>query len=113
MSLYRKARDRTVAGILRKFFTYRFGDIGSLTSLRIDSKLRTMHLELKLRGEERPLQVRIGRYGLVEEAGKTFLEVREIETSRPWINAALSHFFAEGRIEVPSEYARLLRLAAL
>ena len=43
----------------------------------------------------------VGRYTLVEEDVKTYLEMAEVSTSREWINLLLEEFVKQPRFPVP------------
>lgn len=76
-----------------------------MNNLRIDAKAKTIALELELAGEPSALQVN-ALYTLIDEGDKTFIELREVKTSKEWITLLAGEFLLGRRFEVP----RLVRL---
>lgn len=102
MSLLTTIKDKAVQFALRTWFQLKCNKFGNMTSLQINSKIKTIQLDLELKGETSPIKISISRYELTEEGGKTYLCVGEIETSREWINVLLANYLKERRFEVPS-----------
>jgi len=65
---------------------------GKMTTIKIDSSTKSIHVELDLKGEPSLLQIDVKSYELSSGAGETFIEIGEIETSREWINILLGDF---------------------
>jgi hypothetical protein len=63
---------------------------GNMTKLEIDSKNKTIFLELELKGELQPIQVKLSNYKLVQNGNETFIELGEINCSREWMNVLLA-----------------------
>ncbi len=70
--------------------------IGTMLKLQVVPDQGTMKIEVLLKGESEPLEVTVGEYECLnrEEGGE--LVLRNIETSRQWINALLKGFYPEG-----------------
>jgi hypothetical protein len=75
--------------------------LGQMTKLHIDSANRRATLDLELKGEAETLHVTIGRYELTAGDGKTWLEIKEFQTSREWINAVAAPYLRGRKFEVP------------
>lgn len=72
-----------------------------MTQLQIDSTNKTASVELDLKGEIQPLRVKINRYELTTMGEKTYIEIKEFETSREWINVLAQQFVKGKKFEVP------------
>lgn len=72
-----------------------------MTTLQIDSANKKATLDLELKGETQPLRVTIDCYELTTLGEKTFLEIKELTTSREWINILAKEFFKGKKFEVP------------
>ena len=72
-----------------------------MTTLQIDSANKKATLDLELKGETQPLRVTIDRYELTTQEDKTFLEIKELATSREWINVLVGEFLKGKKFEVP------------
>ncbi|MDB6068789.1 MAG: hypothetical protein JWR26_4997 [Pedosphaera sp.] len=86
---------------LREYFNNRFKSLGTMTKLQIDSTNKKATLELDLKGETQPLQITINRYELTTVGGKMFIEIKEFETSREWINSLAKPLLKGKTFEVP------------
>lgn len=81
---------------------------GTMTTLKLDSQNKSMSLDLELKGEPAPIHIEIPRYTLVEQDGKTYLEMPQILTSREWMNVLLQQHFAPVRLAVPPAVKTLM-----
>jgi len=72
-----------------------------MTTLQIDSANKKATLDLELKGETLPLHVTVDRYELTTLEDKTFLEIKELTTSREWINVLAGEFLKGKKFEVP------------
>ena len=85
----------------REYFNHHYQSFGVMTTLHIDSTNKRASLDLELKGEAQPLQVTIGCYELSSMGGKTFIEIKEFNTSREWINFLARDFLKGKKFEVP------------
>ena len=79
--------DPVVGWGLREYFNYNYKSLGTMTTLQIDSTNKRASLDLELKGETQPLHITINHYELTSAGDKTFIEIKEITTSREWINS--------------------------
>jgi hypothetical protein len=85
----------------RQYFNHKYPYFGAMTTLQIDSANKKATLDLELKGETQPLHVTIDRYELTTIGEKTFLEIKELTTSREWINVLAGKFLKGKKIEAP------------
>jgi len=76
--------------------------IKDMNNLEIDRNQKTASMKLDLVGESDLLSVKIGSYRLVEENGKTMIELANIQTSKEWLNILVAEHFKIPRFEVPA-----------
>lgn len=82
---------------------------GQVQRLNLDSKKKSIELDVLLHGEIEALKVYIYHYELAETDGHHQLKVNGVTTSRTWINR-LASTHLEGKIfEIPSEYGKMLQ----
>lgn len=103
-------KDYSIGAGLRLWFNQTKKRYGTMTSIKIDSTAKTIHVELDLKGETSLVVVDVKNYALDSIGGETFIEVGDIETSREWLNALLSDYLKPGhrRFAVPAAVKALL-----
>ena len=87
--------------VLRKYFNHKYQSLGVMTSLQIDSTNKTASLDIDLKGETQPLHIIINRYQLTREGGQTFVEIKELDTSREWITFLARQLVKDKKFAVP------------
>jgi hypothetical protein len=93
--------DSTVEWGAREYFNHRYAPFGIMTTLQIDSTAKKASMDLELKGESQPLRVTINRYELSTVGDKTLIEIKELQTSREWINLLAEQFLKGKKFEVP------------
>ena len=79
---------------------------GRVRGLRLDSGAREIDLILDLNGEVEPITVHIQEYELVEDAGRMFLVIHRVSTSRAWLTALARNLAVGRRLELSPEVAK-------
>ncbi|AKF25142.1 hypothetical protein YH65_06855 [Sulfurovum lithotrophicum] len=85
-------------------------EYGKMLKLNLDSKNKSITLEVLLEGEKEPLAVDVRRYELTEENGRHLLKIYGIHTSRAWINTVGASYLEGKAFEIPEEYAKMLKV---
>ncbi len=86
-------------------------EYGEMLKFNLDSKKKTIDVEVMLDGEKEPLSVYIENYKLSEQGYKHYVTLKGIRTSRAWINAVASSYLEGKSFEVPAEYMKILKVA--
>src|SRR4051812_18201608 len=81
---------------------------GTLTSLKLDTRVRSIAAELALNGEAEPVHIEIQEYELMEENDSLYFIIKRIDTSREWLTALARDFAVERKLEVPASVRRYL-----
>ena len=84
-------------------------DYGKVQSLRLNSKTKSIDMEIMLNGELELLKVHIAKYELTETAGRSQLRVNGVTTSRAWINKLASARLEGRTFDIPDEYGKMLK----
>ena len=100
------ARQKACEAILKSLINQRIEKFGQVTRLEIDAVQKQALIQLALKGELVPLEIRIESYQLQSVESQLFLSVQKVSTSREWITAALEEFVVGRQFAVP-EAARL------
>jgi hypothetical protein len=109
-SFLNPAKDHLIGGAVKLWFNQTQKRYGNMTTIQIDSTAKTIHIELELKGEASPVQMDVKSYELSTNAGETFIELGEIQTSREWINHLIDDFLPPEKkcFKVPSAVKALL-----
>ena len=105
-----EGKDKTLSLGVKQAVNYKFKEIGEMLKFNLDSINKTIELEILLEGEKEPLHVTVHHYEITQEGDKHFLVARDITTSRQWINTLAKQYLAGQRLEIPTEYASMLKL---
>jgi len=84
--LTRAVKEGTGEAAFKQWFNQSNTHCGQITALKIDTAAKTIHVELDLNGDERPLQVDSVGYKLLSRNGNLYLNFGDIKTSHEWIN---------------------------
>ena len=79
---------------------------GEVTALSLDTKNKSVELDVMLEGELATLHVSVGKYEITGEVGRKKLRVSEISTSRKWINTLAAKYLEGKSFDLPDEYAK-------
>lgn len=96
--------------LIGRLIPFNFEKWGKMTSLKLDSEKGQIEAVLDLKGEDKPVELRV-KYHLIEQEGKTQMVIEEIITSREWLTALLGEVALKQKnvVEIPAQAAALLR----
>jgi hypothetical protein len=103
-------RDKALSKGVELAVNSRIRRFGKVLKFQLDSREKTIELEILLKGEHEPLRVTVERYEIVEEGGRYYLLAENIVTSREWINTVAESYLVGQRFEIPERYAKILLL---
>ena len=102
-------KDKALSKGAKMAINSQMEDYGKVQSLYLNSKTKSIDMEIMLNGEIESLKVHIANYELTETSGRLQLRVNGVTTSRVWINA-LSPVHIEGKyFDIPDEYGKILK----
>ena len=108
--MLKSIKDAALSKGLRVAVNYKIKEFGEMLKFNLDSKSKTIELEIMLEGEKEPLNIKVTSYALTEENGKSYLIANDIVTSRAWINTVASQYLSGQKLEIPVKYAKMLKL---
>jgi len=108
--MFRKMKDAALSKGAKVAINNYIKEYGKMLKLNLDSKNKSIELEVLLEGETEPLSVNVERYELAEENGKHLLKIYGIQTSRAWINTIAGSYLEGKSFEIPEEYAKMLKV---
>lgn len=103
-------KDDALSASVQTLVNSKIKDFGEMLKFNLDSKNKTIELEVILDGEKEPLDVKIDNYEITKEDGKYYISVKNIATSRKWINVVASEYLNSQKFEIPAKYAKILKL---
>lgn len=105
-----KSKDKILSVSLEKTFDLMIKEYGSMLKFKLNSELKTIEFEILLKGEIESLKGIINNYELFTENDKYFIRVKEIKTSREWINIIAEQYIKDKKFEIPKQYAKMLKI---
>ncbi len=101
-------KDGAIGVAIKTWVNDRYGEFGEVRDLSVDTAASRIVAKMMMRGEREPITVTVERYELVEEAGKVFLTIRELTTTRDWITRLLNKLLDGRRFELPAGVSKIL-----
>lgn len=101
MSFFSGLKDKAFQASAKAYLNQKISNFGTVTDLSIDSKSKSLQLELQLKGEAAPIRVHVARYELTRENQRPLVAVHEVSASREWITTALKEYIVGRRFEIP------------
>jgi len=106
----RRSKDGALAFSARTYFNNKLRRIGEMTELSIDTKKRTIHVRLELRGEAAPIEIHVNKYDLKKSGSAMTLTIVEATASREWLAEALREFVRGRSFTLPANAGAVLTL---
>ena len=106
--MFQKMKDTALSKGAQVAINSQIETYGEVQHIYLDSKNKTIELEVLLDGEDEALKVGVSKYGLIEIDGKYQLKVSGVTTSRAWINTLAATHLEGKTFDVPSEYGKML-----
>ena len=107
--MLQKMKDTALSHGARIAINTQMKAYGKVQKLNLDSKEKSIALEIMLEGEIESLSVHIETYELTETDGHHQLKVSGVTTSRAWINTVASDYLEGKAFDITEEYAKMLK----
>ena len=107
--MFQSMRDKALSQGAKIAINTQMEDYGKVQSLYLDSKKKSIDLELMLAGEIETLSVHINNYELVEINGHHQLKVNGVTSSRSWVNTLIASYLEGKSFDVPVEYVKMIK----
>ena len=109
MAIFTEKKDRIVSKGLKTFANLLINDYGKINGFAVNSKDRTITLNVLLKGEKEDLKIIINNYRIVSDNKKAFLQFETIWTSREWLNVFFdkkrANIWEDNKIQIPGYIA--------
>jgi hypothetical protein len=104
--MIQKLKDLALSHGARVAMNQYISEYGEIVKLNLNSKFKTMDMEIMLDGEDECINIQVEHYEITEE---NTLRISCVTTSKAWITT-LAHTCLEGKtFDVTDEYAKMLR----
>jgi len=105
-----KAKDAGGSLVGARLLQGKIERYGRMLNLSVDSKLKTIHVEVLLKGEKDPTTIIIHEYTVLSEGEETFIIVKKAASSKEWLDLLIKDFVQDKRFPVPKKYANTLKI---
>lgn len=105
-----QAKDAGASIAIEHLLARQLEPYGELKDLKLNSRERTIHLEVLLKGETLPLGVDVLEYELQTAADQDFIVVKRVVASREWVTELLRNFLVGRRQPIPHQHSKMVRL---
>ena len=104
--MFGKMKDMALSKGAKVAINKQIEAFGKVTALSLDTKNKSIELDVMLEGELATLHVSVGKYEITGEVGSKKLRVSKISTSRKWINTLVAKYLESKSFDLPDEYAK-------
>lgn len=110
MGFFKTIKDDSVSFIAKQTINAKISRYGEIDDFQIDSDNHRILMKIILKGEVEPILLTINRYELINIDEKDYLLIREISSSREWINLAAEDFLIDKEFEIPEKFSRIFKI---
>lgn len=104
--MLQKMKDKALSHGAKMAINQHISEYGEIVKLSLNSKFKSMDMEIMLDGEDESLKIQVDHYEIIEENS---LRISGVTTSKAWITT-LAHTHLEGKtFPIPDEYAKMLK----
>ena len=109
LNLLNKGKDIALSTAIKMAINKVITKYGSVVKLELDSQEKKIDLEVFLKGEKDILKVKVNQYSIEEKNHKNFLILKDVKTSREWLNLVIKNYLSSQEFEIPNEYAKIVK----
>lgn len=81
-----------------------------MLKINIDSESKSVIMEVLLKGEKEPIEIKVTKYELRKDGDDYHLNAEEISTSREWMSTLASQYLDGKSILIPKSAAWAIKL---
>lgn len=110
MGFLKTIKDDTVSFLGKQAINLKMKRYGEMMDFQIDSENKRILLKVSLKGEPEPLIVTVNKYEIMKVDGKDFLIIRNVTTSKEWMNLIAEDFMKDKEVELPDKFSRIIKM---
>ena len=99
--IVRRVDSATGNNLLLAAVNRQLKEFGEMTSIVIDPKNKTIAIEVELKGEEKPITIRIKEYEVEPDGEGSLVKIGDISFSREWMDVIAKKFLANSKLPIP------------
>jgi hypothetical protein len=103
-------KDASLSFLLHKALQHKLANYGRMLNLTIDSRQKSIRLELLLKGETEPIIILVHEYAITSDDQGTSLIIHRLSVSREWADTLAAQFLTGQKIPVPEKFQPFLKL---
>ena len=112
MLILNPIKDKIISTALKKVLNSKFARIGEILTVDFNSSARSLSARLALKGEEKPLDIFLENYRILQDGGRCLLSIGKIKTSKEWLNHLFDIHLHKQKLELPGHLAPIIRMIA-
>jgi len=103
-------KDKAIGSLLKAFANNVVSDFGRIENIDLDSENKKIILLVWLKGEKEIISLEVTKYEVVKSNNKNYIHLHNISASREWIEVAINKYFIERQIEIPEQFAGVIKI---
>jgi hypothetical protein len=105
-----RQKDSSASLVIKRFVQKTISRYGDMINFNIDSRNKTVQLEVLLKGEQQPITLTVEEYELRNEDGAVYFVIKKATASREWVGVAVQHFWVGKKFRIPDNYSGMVKL---
>jgi hypothetical protein len=99
--IFRKPIDAVLSAVAKKYANKQLSGIGKVVMFSLDSIDKKVSVSLDLKGEKETIRLDVLTYDILKEGGRFYFVVKELSSSREWVEVAAKKYLKEKRMGIP------------
>lgn len=99
--ILQKPTDAILSVVAKRYADKQLTGIGKIASFSLNSIDKKVSVSLDLLGEKETIRLDVLKYDILKEGQKFYFVVKELSSSREWVEVAAKKYLKEKRMEIP------------
>ncbi len=109
MGFFSNLKDDFTSASAKLFIRKQIENYGELLDFEVDSSKKSIFVSVMLAGEDKPVELHIKKYFLVEN-NPMKIKLNNIESNREWITRAAKEYIENRKFPLPEKYIPIIKL---
>jgi len=107
-NIARQGKDLALSSAIERIAEKYVSPFGKILSFHLDTTGRSMEITVHLKGETEPVTISVHEYELLKEADASFVFLKNVKSSRQWIEALSEEYLLNRKIRIPNRIGKML-----